>query len=112
MIDQISVADLKAALDSGIGHLIDVREQQEYDSGRIPGAQLIPMSVVGLRADEFKSSEPVYVVCRTGNRSSQVVIWLASQGIHTINVQGGTQMWQNLGLPIETNAPAGRIGQP
>ena len=62
--------------------------------------------------DEFTSTGPVYVVCRTGNRSGQVVTWLASQGIHTINVHGGTQMWQHQGFPIETNTPAGRTSQP
>ena len=112
MIDQISVADLKAVLDSGSGRLIDVREQQEYDSGHIPGAVWIPMFLVPLRADEFKSTGPVYVVCRSGNRSGQVVTWLASQGIHTVNVHGGTQMWQYQGFPIETNTPAGRTSQP
>ena len=112
MIDQISVADLKAALDSGSGRLIDVREQHEYDSGHIPGAVWIPMFVVPLRADEFKSTDPVYVVCRTGNRSGQVVTWLASQGISTINVNGGTQMWQHQGFPTETTTPAGRTSQP
>ena len=49
------------------------------------------MFLVPLRADEFKSTGPVYVVCRSGNRSGQVVTWLAGQGIHTINVDGGTQ---------------------
>lgn len=112
MIDQISVADLKAALDGGSGRLIDVREQHEYDSGHIPGAAWIPMFLVPLRADEFKSTGPVYVVCRSGNRSGQVVTWLASQGIPTVNVHGGTQMWQHQGFPIETNTPAGRTSQP
>lgn len=112
MIDQISVAELKAALNSGSGRLIDVREQQEYESGHIPGAVWIPMFAVPLRADEFKSAGPVHVVCRTGNRSGQVVTWLANQGIATINVHGGTQMWQQQGFPIETNTPAGRTSQP
>jgi rhodanese-related sulfurtransferase len=112
VIDQISVADLRVALDSGSGRVIDVREQQEYDSGHIPGAVWIPMFVVPLRADEFTSTGPVYVVCRSGNRSGQVVTWLASQGIQTINVHGGTQMWRYQGFPTEMNSPAGRTGQP
>jgi len=112
VIDQISVADLKAAMDGGSGRLIDVREQQEYDSGHIPGAAWIPMFLVPMRADEFRSTSPVYVVCRSGNRSGQVVTWLAGQGIQTINVDGGTQMWQHQGFPIETNTHAGRTSQP
>ena len=101
VIDQISVADLKAALDAGSARLIDVREKHEFDSGHVPGAAWIPMSLVPLRMDEFRSTEPVYVVCRTGNRSGQVVMWLANQGIQTVNVAGGTVTWQNQGFPLE-----------
>lgn len=114
MIEQISVKDLKSAQDSGAARVIDVREKHEYDSGHVPGAEWIPMSLVPLRAEEFKSADPVYVVCRTGNRSGQVVMWLANQGIKTINVDGGTVMWQNQGFPVETGAAqsAGRTVQP
>ncbi len=111
MIDQISVTDLKSAVDTGAARLIDVREQWEYDSGHIPGAQWIPMSLVPLRKDEFQHSSPVYVLCRTGNRSGQVVMWLAQQGIHAVNVHGGTEMWQRQGYPIDTTPAAERTHQ-
>ncbi len=104
VIDQISVADLQAALAAGSARLIDVREKQEFDSGHVPGAVWVPMSLVPLRMDEFRAAEPVYVVCRTGNRSGQVVMWLANQGIQTVNVAGGTVSWQNQGFPIEVGA--------
>lgn len=108
MIAQISVTDLKAALDAGPALLIDVREKWEFDSGHLPGAEWIPMSLVPLRKEEFNSDLPVYVVCRTGNRSGQVVMWLAQQGIKSINVAGGTEAWQRQGFDIETPAPTGR----
>lgn len=104
MIEQISVKDLKLAQNNSASRVIDVREKHEYDGGHIPGAEWIPMSLVPLRAEEFKSPDPVYVVCRTGNRSGQVVMWLAKQGIKTINVDGGTLTWQNQGFPVETGA--------
>lgn len=49
--------------------LIDVREQQEYDMIRIPGAKLIPLSVFASRASEIDYGRPVYIFCRTGTRS-------------------------------------------
>lgn len=110
MIEQISVVDLKTALDNDSAHLIDVREKHEFDSGHVPGAVWIPMSLVPLRLDEFRAPGPVYVMCRSGNRSGQVVMWLANQGIQTINVAGGTTTWQNHGFPIETTR-AGRMFQ-
>ena len=102
MIEQISVADLKTVMDQGTPLVIDVREQWEYDSGHVPGAVWIPMAMVPGRKAEFVAEGPVFVVCRSGNRSGQVVMWLADQGIRTVNVAGGTQAWQQLGHPIDT----------
>ena len=59
MIEQISVKDLKRAHDGGTPRVIDVREKHEYDGGHIPGAEWIPMSLVPLRAEEFKSADQV-----------------------------------------------------
>ena len=102
MIEQISVTDLKSLMDAGMPRLIDVREKWEYDSGHVPGAEWIPMSLVPLRKDEFTRGAPAYILCRTGNRSGQVVMWLAHQGITAVNVAGGTELWQRHGFPIQT----------
>lgn len=99
MIQQISVADLHALMPA---HLVDVREKWEFDAGHVSGAEWIPMSLVPLRADEFKTPEPTYVICRTGNRSGQVVMWLAQRGIQAVNVDGGTEAWQRAGFPVST----------
>ncbi|MEZ5186558.1 MAG: rhodanese-like domain-containing protein [Candidatus Nanopelagicales bacterium] len=108
MIEQISVTDLKELHDTGTARMIDVREKWEFDAGHVPGAEWIPMSLVPLRKDEFAGDNPAYILCRTGNRSGQVVMWLARQGIESINVAGGTEMWQRQGFPIETGQPAER----
>lgn len=102
MIEQITVTELKALMDSGNPRVVDVREQWEYDSGHVPGAEWIPMALVPLHKAQLQQSEPVYFVCRTGNRSGQVVMWLQQQGIRGINVHGGTQLWQQHGFPVET----------
>lgn len=99
MIEQVSASELHTLMPVG---LIDVREKNEYDAGHVPGAVWIPMSLVPLRIEEFRTTQPTYVICRTGNRSGQVVMWLASRGIRAINVDGGTQAWQAAGLPVNT----------
>lgn len=104
MIDEISVMELKHLWDSASPRLIDVRERWEYEAGHVPGAEWIPMPLVPLRKEEFSASQPVHVLCRTGNRSGQVVMWLARNGIRAVNVNGGTQMWQQHGYPIETGS--------
>ena len=99
MIEQVSASELHTLMPVP---LIDVREKNEYDAGHVPGAAWIPMSLVPLRIEEFRTTQPTYVICRTGNRSGQVVMWLASRGIRAINVDGGTQAWQAAGLPVNT----------
>lgn len=103
MIEQISVTELQAAQQAGPVTLIDVREQAEYESGHVPGAEWIPMALVPLRADELTGRQPVYLICRTGNRSGQVALFLAQRGIRAINVDGGTEAWQRLGAPLLQN---------
>ncbi len=105
MIGQISVGELHAIMPVP---LIDVREKFEYDAGHVPGATWVPMSLVPLRTEEFSAQQPAYVICRTGNRSGQVVMWLAGRGIRAINVDGGTQAWQRAGYPVTTMARSAR----
>jgi rhodanese-related sulfurtransferase len=102
MIEQISAAELDALRKSGPVTLIDVREQWEFESGHVPGAEWIPMALVPLRVDDFTARQPLYIICRTGNRSGQVVMFLAQRGVRAVNVDGGTEAWQRLGLPLET----------
>lgn len=107
MIEQISVADLRHLMLSSDPVVIDVREKVEYEGGHLPGAQWIPMALVPVRQEAFTVRTPAYVVCRTGNRSGQVVLWLARQGIPAVNVAGGTEEWQRSGYPIESGAYEG-----
>jgi rhodanese-related sulfurtransferase len=101
MIAQVTIPELQAAMADG-ARVIDVREQFEYSDGHVAGSVWVPMSLVPLKVEEFRGKTPAYVICRTGNRSGQVVMWLARQGIEAINVDGGIVAWQQAGLPVVT----------
>lgn len=109
MIEQISVTQLKELIAAGTPRMIDVREKWEFDAGHVPGAQWIPMSLVPLRKEDFRVGAPAYLLCRTGNRSGQVAMWLAHQGIRSINVAGGTEAWVRQGFPIDAAQTTERI---
>jgi rhodanese-related sulfurtransferase len=101
-VPAVSVADLSALLaDDPTIPVVDVREAHEYAAGHVPGAVLVPMSVLPVRVDEIPRDRTVYVVCAVGGRSGQVVAWLAQQGYDAVNVAGGTQAWQLSGYPVE-----------
>ncbi|GAA1489242.1 rhodanese-like domain-containing protein [Brachybacterium sacelli] len=85
-------------------HLIDVREQSEWDAGHAPSAQHLPASTLLENLEKLpEDDEDLYIVCRTGGRSSQVAQWLTANGFDAINVGGGMDQWFEAGLPIEAD---------
>ena len=82
-------------------HLIDVREQSEWDAGHAAQAQHLPASSLLENLDQLPEvDEPLYIVCRSGGRSFQVSQWLNGNGFEAINVAGGMDQWFEAGLPI------------
>jgi phage shock protein E len=82
--------------------ILDVREQDEWDAGHIPGAVFMPMGEVPARLSEIPTDKTVIVQCRSGNRSSQVTDFLVKQGFTNVhNMTGGINAWQSAGLPVE-----------
>ena len=82
--------------------ILDVREQDEWDAGHIPGAVFMPMGQVPDRMSEIPKDKTVIVQCRSGNRSSQVTDFLVQQGFTNVhNMSGGLNAWQSAGLPVE-----------
>ena len=81
--------------------LLDVREDDEWTAGHIPGAVHVPMMEVPARTDELPDDRDVVVVCRVGSRSAQVVAYLHQQGwTRAINLDGGMTSWDAAGRPM------------
>ena len=98
-LDTQTAADLAGRSDVVI---LDVREQDEWNAGHIPGALFIPMSEIQARTSEVPKDKLVIVQCRSGNRSSQVTDYLQQQGFSNVrNLAGGLNGWQAAGLPVE-----------
>ena len=97
---QITQEDAKEMMDTQEVIILDVREQDEYDSGHIPGAVLLPVGMI----DETTAAEvipetdsTVLVYCRSGNRSKTASSTLAELGYTNIYEFGGINTW-----PYET----------
>ncbi|MEX2290235.1 MAG: rhodanese-like domain-containing protein [Mycobacteriales bacterium] len=54
---------------------------------------------------DVRKSEPVFVTCQSGGRSTQAAQLLDRAGIDVRNVAGGTSAWIRSGRPVETGAP-------
>lgn len=74
--------------------LIDVREKAEFAFGHIPGAKNIPLGELSDYINAVQQEKNIYVICRTGNRSSMAAHQLVAAGCsHVTNVVPGMSKW-------------------
>ena len=93
---QITQEEAKNMMDTQEAIVLDVREQDEFDTGHIPGAVLLPVGTI--TKDSAAAVIPeldsvVLVYCRSGNRSkkaSQALVELGYTGIYEF---GGINTW-------------------
>lgn len=104
MVTEVRIEELDAARAAG-AIVVDVRESEEYAAGHVPGAQLMPLGIVPVRARELPTDQPVYVICAAGGRSAQAAEHLVGAGIDARSVTGGTNAWIQSGRSVETGAP-------
>lgn len=97
---EVTVAEVVANRNA-IPQLIDVRELDEWQEGRIAGGKLIPMSEFAARVEEIDPSQPVIVYCRSGGRSLVVAEALQNAGYDARSMAGGLLEWERSGHPVE-----------
>jgi rhodanese-related sulfurtransferase len=105
-VPEIDVDELATLRTGGIA-LFDVREPDEFEDARVPGAVLVPLATVPDRVDEFPTSGPVYLICASGGRSKRASAFLRQHGVDAINVAGGTKAWVAAGFPHDDGPEAG-----
>lgn len=87
-------------------YLLDVREDDEWAYGHAPEAVHLPMSELMGRVAEVPADRQVYVICKVGGRSAQVVGFLNGQGHESVNVSGGMLAWAAAGRPMVSGSGA------
>jgi rhodanese-related sulfurtransferase len=81
-------------------YLLDVRQPEEYRSGHIPGAKLIPLGELSKRMNELPKTQEIICVCQSGSRSQSATRQLAGAGYKVTNLHGGMTAWSRSGLPV------------
>jgi rhodanese-related sulfurtransferase len=84
--------------------LVDLRETQEYEGGRLPKAVHIPLSQLESRSGELAKHKdrPVVAYCMTGSRSGAAAKVLERAGFKDVyQLRGGYRAWKDAGLPVE-----------
>ncbi|MCP4786731.1 MAG: rhodanese-like domain-containing protein [Fuerstiella sp.] len=94
---------------NGQGHvdLIDVRTPVEFREVRAANARNLPLdsldphAVMKEKEQNGTANDPLYVICRSGNRSAKACQQFMDAGYtNVVNVDGGTRTWDESGLPV------------
>jgi rhodanese-related sulfurtransferase len=104
-VPTISAKELHGLVESGQHvELIDVRTPVEFREIHVDFAQNVPLDQIDgakLAAGRNGSHEPLYVICRSGNRANQACEKIRAAGYtRVVSVEGGTQAWEQAGLPV------------
>ena len=92
----ITAEEAKQIMDTEEGYrILDVREQDEYDAGHIPGAILIPYTQIAEKAEDVLADKDqlILVYCRSGRRSKIAAEALVELGYTNIKEFGGIIDW-------------------
>jgi rhodanese-related sulfurtransferase len=98
----VSPEEAKALVEEG-ALLVDIREVEEWQAARIPGAEFKPLSTINDWWPDLPLDRTVVLYCRSGNRSAHAVNALVGQAGRTnvLNLTGGIIAWDRAGLPVE-----------
>ncbi|MEQ6902928.1 rhodanese-like domain-containing protein [Nocardioides sp. YIM 152588] len=78
--------------------LLDVREDDEWAAGHIPGS--VHMRLGDLDPSRVPAGVRVVAVCRSGSRSRRAATMLATAGFDVVNLAGGVMAWHGAGLEL------------
>lgn len=85
---QVHVSKIRDLYEQG-AFFLDVREKNEFENGHIKDALNVPLSELRERMNEIPKDRPIYVHCRSAQRSYNAVMALQNSGFTQVyNVSG------------------------
>jgi rhodanese-related sulfurtransferase len=81
--------------------LIDVREDYEWEAGRIPGSRHVELGAVAQAAETIDRDTPVVFICRVGGRSTMAANAFRRAGFDAYSLAGGVLAWEASGHPFD-----------
>ncbi|MBU5466257.1 FAD-dependent oxidoreductase [Virgibacillus sp. MSJ-26] len=92
---EVKVSQVRELVESN-AFIIDAREKGEYNAGHFKNAVNIPLSEFRQRLDEIPKDQPVYIHCRSGQRSYNMVMALQNLGYENVYNISGSYLGVNL----------------
>ena len=107
-VPAVTATEAASMVDDG-ALLIDIRELDEWQTIRIPGADFKPLSRIQEWFEDLPRDRDIILQCRSGNRSAQATNALIEQaGFERVfNLTGGLIAWHSADLPIDRSQVTG-----
>jgi rhodanese-related sulfurtransferase len=80
--------------------LIDVRENYEWEAGRIDGARHVELNELSAQASTVEQGQPAVFYCRVGTRSEMAAQAFRASGFDAYTMRGGLVRWAGEGRPL------------
>ena len=105
-LEAVSRDDLLSRLHDGLVAVLDVRPEDEFAVGHLPGALNIPLAELERRLSELPADKEVVAYCRGPYcvLSFEAVAALRERGYRVRRLEDGYPEWKAAGLPVEAAA--------
>jgi rhodanese-related sulfurtransferase len=103
-LEAVSQKELMRRIKDGLVTVLDVRPEDEYARGHLPGAVNIPLEKLKRRLKDLDPSREIVAYCRGAYcvLAFEAVAALRARGFNVRRLQDGFPEWKAAGLPIET----------
>lgn len=102
-LEAVSRLDLMDRLEAGIVTVLDVRPEDEFALGHLPGAISVPLSELDKRLADLDPDREIVAYCRGPYcvLSYEAVAMLRARGFKVRRLEDGLPEWRAAGLPVE-----------
>jgi DNA-binding transcriptional ArsR family regulator/rhodanese-related sulfurtransferase len=106
-LEPVTRADLMSRLRDGVVTVLDVRPQDEFGLGHLPGAINVPLTELERRLSMLDPGQEIVAYCRGPYcvLSYEAVAKLRARGFKVRRLEDGYPEWRAAGLPVEAGTP-------
>jgi rhodanese-related sulfurtransferase/DNA-binding transcriptional ArsR family regulator len=103
-LEAVDVMELMERLSDGSVVVLDVRPEEEYRAGHIPGAHSVPVEKLEAYLEKIPKNREVVAYCRGPYCvfSDEAVALLSSRGYRAMRLAEGLPDWRAAGMPVES----------
>jgi ArsR family transcriptional regulator len=106
-IEPVSRAELQRRMKHGLVTVLDVRPEDEFALGHLPGAHNVPLGALKRHLPKLDRKIEIVAYCRGPYciLSFEAVAELRKHGFKARRLEDGLPEWKAAGLPLQTGAP-------